>query len=55
MKMKMFTSKHWVARNPMKVNAPQAEKWKKLWSKLRFKRYLPEPELDDILLWYRVR
>lgn len=46
------TSK-WIERNPTKSATPCAPKWKKLWSKKRFKRIVPEPELEDLILGYR--
>ena len=46
------TSK-WIERNPTKTATPAAVKGKKLWSKKRFERVAPEPELEDIIMWYR--
>lgn len=49
---KLFTTK-WLARNPMKENAPTPTVGKCKKKKLQRIRELPAPELEDILLGYR--
>ncbi len=48
--MKKIITNKWTARNPMKENSPASTTEKK--NRQRHKRNKPEPELEDLILWY---